>query len=397
MVAYSGILSHVNDDSEREDRQPASHRRTPRSSWTSRRVLLVAGIITCAAVLAYGGWFGYHLWAGWQSVERVDFNPAAARERLAEVQAPPASPEQFTDDAPVGFTNVIPIPFDTDYHNTGIDVLKPPESTTTAAGDAPAPLPPPLTSPRVSLTGYLLIGSDGTPSAGHADAIFLAIKSGGGPILVSVPRSLYITNPCTGTPMRLSLLLQGCPGVAGGADLVALALEDFTGVQIAHFAVIGYTGFGRIVDGLGGITICSDTARGVNGEVIVPAGCNLLDGTAATFWVTSRSEDEFVDGQWRAVAGDDELTRLQRERVAMFGVYQRIGSLGSPGALASLAQSVSDTFALDSGFSLSQAVNLAWSMRGGLRQLSIPVRSELTADGRYVLYPTEQFSVTLGG
>jgi len=81
----------------------------------------------------------------------------------------------------------------------------------------------------------------------------------------------------------------------------------------------------------------------------------------------------------------------------MLAVYQRIGSLGSPGALSSLASSVSDTFALDSGFSLSQAVSLAWSMRGGLRQLSIPVRSELTSDGRYVLYPTEPFSVTLGG
>jgi len=363
-----------------------------------RRVLTIAGIVTGAAVLAYGGWFGYHLWADWQSVERVDFNPSAARERLAQAPTPPASPEQFVDDEePIQLTNVIPEPFETDYRNSGIEDLSPPDSTSSTTGATSPPLPPPPTSPPVALTGYLLIGSDGTPSAGHADAIFLAIDSGGGPILVSVPRSLYINNPCTDTPMRLSLLLQGCPGVAGGADLVALALEDFTGVRIAHYAVIGYKGFGRIVDGLGGIEICSDTARGINGEIIVPAGCNLLDGAAATFWVKNRFQDEFVDGQWRAVAGDNELTRLQRERTAMFAVYRRIGSLGSPGALSALASSVSDTFALDGGFSLSQAVNLAWSMRGGLRQLSIPVRSEVTPDGRYVLYPTEPFSTTLGG
>ena len=388
----------MNDDPERNGSKPTSHRRALHG-WTTRRLLAVAGIGVGAAVLAYGGWFGYHVWAGWQSVERVDFNPVAARERLAKVLAPPASPEQFVDDAPVEFTNVIPVSFETDYRNSGIEVLAPPETTTTDAGAVTGvtPLPPPPTSPPVGYTGYLLIGSDGTPSAGHADAIFLAIGAGGSPILVSVPRSLYITNPCTGTPMRLSLLLRGCPGVAGGADLVALALEDFTGVRIVHYGVVGYKGFGRIVDGLGGIEICSDTARGINGEIIVPAGCNLLDGAAATFWVKNRFQDEFVDGQWRAVPGDNELTRLQRERVAMFAVYRRIGSLGSPGALASLAQSVSDTFALDSGFSLSQAVNLAWSMRGGLRQLSVPVRSELTPDGRYVLYPTEPFSVTLGG
>ncbi|NIA26347.1 MAG: hypothetical protein GWP04_12445 [Gammaproteobacteria bacterium] len=357
---------------------------------------MAAGIIIVAAGLAYGGWYGYQLWAGWQSVERVDFDPSAARVRLAALSAPAASPEQFVDDDSVDFTNVIPVPFEVDYRKSGIDVFAPPETTTTDA-EAPAPLPPPPTSPPAGYTGYLLIGSDGTPSVGYADAIFLAIDAGGGPILVSVPRSLYINNPCTGTPMRLSLLFQGCPGVAGGADLVALALEDFTGVRIAHFVAIGYNGFGRIVDALGGVEICSDTARGVGGQVIVPAGCNLLDGNAAFFWVHNRTQDEFVDGQWRAVAGDDELTRLQRQRVAILALYRRVGSLGSAGALMSVAQSVSDTFALDSGFSLSQAVNLAWSMRGGLRQLWIPVRSELTPDGRYVLYPTEPFSVTLGG
>ena len=177
---------------------------------------------------------------------------------------------------------------------------------------------------------------------------------------------------------------------------MALALEDFTGVQIAHFVVVGYSGFPRIVDSLGGIEICSDTARGLNGQIIVPAGCNLLAGGPASFWVTNRAQDEFVDGQWRAVAGDDELSRLQRERVAMFAVYARIGSLGSAGAVASLAQNVSGTFALDSGFSLSGAASLAWSARGGMRHVSIPVRSEITPDGRSVLYPTEPFSVTIG-
>ena len=403
----------MNDDPQRNDSKrrsrrgkptpertkPTSHRRKRRRRWTIWRLLGVTAIVIGAAVLAYGGWTGYHLWADWQRVERVDFNPSAARARLAAAPSPPASPEQFVDDAPAGLTNVIPEPFETDYHNSGIDVLAPPETTTTDAEaiTTTTRLAPPPTSAPAGLTGYLLIGSDGTPSAGNADAIFLAIDSGGGPILVSVPRSLYINNPCTGTPMRLSLLLRGCPGVAGGADLVALALEDFTGVRIVHFVVVGYKGFSRIVDGLGGIEICSDTARGIGGQVIVPAGCNILDGTAAYFWVNNRSQDELVDGEWRAVAGDSELTRLRRQRVAMLAMYRRVGSLGSSGALMAIAQSVSDTFALDSGFSLSQAVNLAWSMRGGLRQLSIPVRSTLTSDGRYVLYPTEPFSVTLGG
>ncbi|MBK5268362.1 MAG: LCP family protein [Acidimicrobiia bacterium] len=370
-------------------------RSTARHPWSVRRVLAVAGIITVVAGLAYGGWFGYQLWADWRDVERVAFDPGEARERLDALSALPASPDQFLDEGPTDFTNEIPpaIPRTDLLETELIDAARSAVTPTTVAPGLPAP----PTSPPIGLTGYLLIGSDGTPSAGNADAIFLLVDSGGSKTLVSVPRSLYINNPCTDTPMRLSLLLRGCPGVAGGPDLVALALEDFTGVQIAHFVIIGYSGFPRIVDSLGGIEICSDTARGLNGQIIVPAGCNLLAGAAASFWVTNRAQDEFVNGQWRAVAGDDELSRLQRERVAMFAVYARIGSLGSAGSVASLAQSVSGTFALDSGLSLSGAAKLAWSARGGMRQLSIPVRSELTPDGRSVLYPTQPFSVTFGG
>jgi len=58
--------------------------------------------------------------------------------------------------------------------------------------------------------------------------------------------------------------------------------------------------------------------------------------------------------------------------------------------------SVADNIALDGGLSLGEAASIAWSMRGqSIRQLGIPVRSETTADGRYVLYPTESFAATL--
>lgn len=243
---------------------------------------------------------------------------------------------------------------------------------------------------------YLLAGSDGGPSLGRADVVFLAVDpSDAAPILVSVPRSLAVPSPCTGAPVRLALLLRGCGGVAG-PSVVAVALEDLTGLGVSHFAVVGYDGFVRIVDALGGVEVCSETARGIDGTVIVPAGCTLLDGEAARFWVSSRFQDELVDGRWRAVAGDGDAARRRRQMEMIGRLVDRLGSLGSAGQLVGIAGSLTDTFVLDAGLGLPKAASLAWEVRGsGFRAVSLPVASGLTPDGTYVEYLTEPFATTL--
>ena len=241
--------------------------------------------------------------------------------------------------------------------------------------------------------GYLLAGSDGSPSVGRADVIYMAIK-GSGTVLYTIPRSLYLPNPCTGEPVRAALLLRGCPGVASGPSLLALGLSEFTGVDVKGFAVVGYSGFPRIVDALGGITICSDTARGQGGKVIIPAGCNRIMGAPAAWWVTSRSQDELVDGEWQAVPGDDELSRSSRQSVALKAVISKVLSFGSAGSLVGVANQVPGTFALGGH------VHLRGGQPGhvgpnGYHISSIPTESKVTPDGIWVLYPTEPFSATL--
>ena len=82
-------------------------------------------------------------------------------------------------------------------------------STTTKAAALP---PPPSSGVRGNLVGYLLAGSDGSPSVGRADVIYLAVR-GSGTVLYTIPRSLYLPNPCTKSRSE-RLCSPWMPGVA---------------------------------------------------------------------------------------------------------------------------------------------------------------------------------------
>jgi LCP family protein required for cell wall assembly len=344
-----------------------------------------------AVALVWVGWVVVSGWQSWQSVERVDFDPVTARQQLDAHRATSTTETSTTTTtAPVQVDLEIVPPLSEEPDVAGYLATT---TTTTTAPELPAPAP----SKRSSITAYLVGGSDGSPSIGNADLIMLLIDpSDAAPIVVSVPRSLYVTNPCTGQPGRLALTLQGCPGVAGGVDLFAIALEDFTGLNINHFGVIGYDGFQPMVDAAGGIEVCSDNARGQGGQVIIPAGCNLVDGTAAAWWVTNRSQDELVDGVWQAVDGDSELSRNARQRQMILKMFSRLTSLSSAGSITSVLSAVSNNIVMDGSLSLGGAASIAWSMRGqAIRQIGIPTRGETLSDGRFVLYPTQSFMATL--
>ncbi len=358
-----------------------------------KAALLTVGAIT-VAVVAWAVWTGYSTWRAWQSIERIEFDTGAARERVSGFRATgtTAPVDAATTSTTSPFSLLPEQSLDLNVDDLDRHLSEPPPPTTTLPTTTTLPAPPPGKK-QPSLTAYLGVGRD---LDGHADAIMLFIKpSSGGPILLSVPRSLYVTNPCTGEPVRLALTLRGCPGVAGGNELLAIAIEDFTGIRVSGFAVIRYEGFPAIVDAIGGITVCVDHARGSGGVIIIPEGCSTVDGASAMWYVTNRTQDEVIDGEWHAVQGDGDAARTGRQRQAILSIMSKASSFGSAGAIASVMNQVPGTFALGGGMSISTAANLAWSTRGSVRQLAIPVRADYTPEGAYVLYPTEPFATTL--
>jgi LCP family protein required for cell wall assembly len=339
-----------------------------------RRGALVLG----ALVVAVLGWTGYRVWSAWHNVDRVPFDTETARENL------PTTPTSTTSaNDPLADTGPI----------VGGDTTQ-----TTTVDNATEFVP------NESLDAFLVLGSDQRAATGpsrRADVIllFLLPSNGGSPILTSIPRDLYISNPCTGGKSRVNANLNGCGNDVSGPEQMAIALENYTGINIDHFAIFDFEGFKNIVNRVGGVQICVDNAvmdpKTTPVGLDLPAGCSKAMGDQALAWVRSRHTKEFVNGVWRTVAGVNDLTRNQRQQDLIIQALGRLKDFGSITEFTQVVDSLSGDFAIDDGMSLSEAVRFAWSLRGlntaTIVRPVIPVANYVDPTGAYVLVPTKSF------
>ena len=107
-----------------------------------------------------------------------------------------------------------------------------------------------ISSPAVpadAFDAYLLIGSDARADRGgqRADVIILALlpTDGSAPILVSLPRDLWVDIPCWERPNRVNAALNGCGDAASGPELLALTVAGFTRIQADHIALFNFDDF----------------------------------------------------------------------------------------------------------------------------------------------------------
>jgi LCP family protein required for cell wall assembly len=247
---------------------------------------------------------------------------------------------------------------------------------------------------------YLLVGTDA--SGRLADTIILGLvpDDGSEPIMVSLPRDLFVWNLCKQTFTRLNAGLGGCTGEASGPELLAIMVEDYTGIPIDHLARIDFDGFARLIDVMGGITVCVDhPTRDIKAHLeIRQGGCQEVGGETALGWVRSRHPEQLIDGRWRAVSGSD-FTRQDHQQDVLFQLAGKAASLSSPAALVDRLSAVTSSLRLDSSWSLSQAVGTAWSYRGlskdSVKRFVISVSDYRTSYGAQVLLSAEPFKTQL--
>jgi LCP family protein required for cell wall assembly len=369
-----------------------------------KRTLLIAGaIIVVAAVVV-----GVQVWRTYRAIETEEFDPVAAGEaiatRVGEFQAPPArSPSDN-----VATTEASPIPtvsgsYERELTRAAeeiylVDVLsgvqRPFELVPQQIEHAESP---PL--PDAMFEAYLLVGSD--LSGQRADAIILGLvpSDGSDPILVSIPRDLYMTNPCTGVNDRINSTLMGCPGYATGSELLALAVQQFTGIQVDHLVRADFDGFASIIDSLGGVELCVEApTRDEKAHFEMAPGCHQADGELALAWARSRTTEEQQDGVWRVVAGND-FTRQQKQQELLFKVAGRVASFSSLGSFTGVAAEIADAVKLDAGFSITEALGIAWRYRAlqpdDVRRVPLSFADYRTVVGAAVLLPSQTFNAAL--
>ena len=367
-------------------------RRTQRRIWLAVLAVFVVGLSLV----------GLRLYLGFKSAADIPFLPpdasvaleertpvevAEGLEEIASQEAEPVEdppPEEVTpgDEAPLEPVEEQP-------------TLEPAEE---AAPEPVAYARSPTKLPDRMFDTVLLMGADATGYL--ADSIILALFPEGGAALamVSIPRDLYLYNFCSEDYRRVNANLGGCTGYANGPELLALTIEDFTGVAVDHFARIDFEGFVELVNGLGGVDICFEyPTRDEKAMLdIAEPGC-YSDGATALAYARSRNAEQLVDGEWqRAWVSDFARQRHQRELLLKLAGGLRDSSRVD---LLLTLQDLSHTLRLDQGWSVSEAVD--WALRyrqmapSQVAQLSIPVEDYRTLAGAQVLVPTQAFREVL--
>ncbi|HVR77100.1 MAG TPA: LCP family protein [Acidimicrobiia bacterium] len=251
-------------------------------------------------------------------------------------------------------------------------------------------------------TSYLLVGTDS--SSFLADVIILALEPADGsqPVIVSLPRDLYVWNVCESSFTRLNAGLGGCPGFASGTEMLAILVEDYTGISVDHSARTDFNGFIRVVNAMGGTTICVDyPTRDTKSKLdIGRAGCRQADGATTLAWVRSRHTEQLRSGSWVQVASSD-FSRQSRQQDVLFQLAGKAARFSTPASLANKLSAVVSSVRLDSSWSFGQAVSVAWRNRGVSKEtvlrFSIDATSYRTPGGAAVLLPSRPFADQLGG
>jgi LCP family protein required for cell wall assembly len=165
---------------------------------------------------------------------------------------------------------------------------------------------------------YLLVGSDSREGMTAAeikalgtggvkgnegrrtDSIILVHVPGGGgkKVMVSIPRDSYVPIPGHGSSKINAAFSYG------GPKLLVETVERATGVRIDGYLEIGFGGFAKLVDSMGGVDICvpfdmNDHKAHIN----LKKGCQTLDGKNALGFVRARYSDPRGD-----------IGRAQRQR-----------------------------------------------------------------------------------
>ncbi|HSM01186.1 MAG TPA: LCP family protein [Acidimicrobiia bacterium] len=236
-----------------------------------------------------------------------------------------------------------------------------------------------LSEPRV----FLLIGSDSRenledltnfgPAGGQrADVIMLVkVDPRGDQIqMLSLPRDLKISY--NGRTTKINATFND------GPSAIVQAVRDFTGSPVHHYLQVEFSGFAGIVDAIGGIEMTfPNPARDLNSGFEVDAGRQVLDGRRALAYARSRHYQEFRNGSWVSVQGND-INRTRRQQDVLMAILTQVDRPTSIGGFNQLLDALGGFVVTDEGFDEEEILQLAWEMRSvgseDLDALTLPVR-----------------------
>jgi len=200
--------------------------------------------------------------------------------------------------------------------------------------------------------------------------------------IVSLPRDLLVEWADGGIEKLNATYARDPNALIETASTVA-------GVAINHYVEVDFVGFSAIVDELGGIDFYfALPSRDEKSGLDVPQGVVHMDGPTALAFARSRNLDEWVDGRWQRVPGND-LERTKRQQELIFTILneaKRPDNLLDMGELVSV---IGEQITTDAGLDFDALRDLAWDMRSfdtaNLEAATLPVLFDTIGGVSYVV------------
>ncbi|MER5194780.1 LCP family protein [Streptomyces sp. NPDC002755] len=324
----------------RHEEQGDAGRRTGRRS----RVLRAAGIALAAALVVGIGTAGWAYWRLNDNIKSVDIDNALGDDRPARAVTTPA---------PSGSASASPLPTE------AVNILV-------------------LGSDSRSGAANQALGGGDSSGARSDTAMVVHIDAGRTTAtVVSIPRDTLVTRPsCPRSDGGSTAVAYGAmfntAYAVGGPVCAVKTVESITGVRMDHYIEVDFSGFAKLVDALGGVTVTTDEdIDDDDSHLHLAAGTHHLDGTRAL--ALARTRHGIGDGS--------DLGRIGLQQTLVKALLEQIAStdlLTSPTRLYAVADAVTGSLTTDTGLdSLAELMELGQSLKSlsaaRLKTVTMPV------------------------
>ncbi|MFF9047560.1 LCP family protein [Streptomyces parvulus] len=248
-----------------------------------------------------------------------------------------------------------------------------PARPVTAPSGSPAAAPVPT-----GALNLLVLGSDsrtgeenqelggGDSGGARSDtAMVVHLDAGrGAATVVSIPRDTLVDRPSCplesgGSTREASGAMFNTAYELGGPVCAVKTVESLTGVRMDHYIEIDFSGFAKLVDALGGVTVTTDVdIDDDKSHLHLDAGTHHLDGTEALGLARTRY----------GLAGGSDLARIGLQQNLVKALLEQIAAtdlLTDPPRLYQVADAVTGSLTTDTGLdSLGELTSLGRSLGG---------------------------------
>ncbi|WP_405870016.1 MULTISPECIES: LCP family protein [unclassified Streptomyces] len=292
-------------------------------------VLKIAGLTVAGLLVVGAGAAGWAYWHLNNNIKSVDINSALGDDRPAKAVTTPAASASATP-LPTGSLNILVLGSD---------------SRSGKANKA--------------------LGGGSSSGARSDTAMVVHIDAGrSSATVVSIPRDTLVTRPSCplksggSTAVTYGAMFNSAYSV-GGAVCAVKTVESITDVRMDHYIEIDFSGFAKLVNALGGVTVTTDQdIDDDDSHLHLAAGTHKLNGKQAL--ALARTRHGIGDGS--------DLGRIGLQQKLVKALLEQISSTSlftDPAKLYTVAEAVTSSLTTDTGLdSLSELVDLGRSLKG---------------------------------